>query len=1440
MASDFLKKKAQEQAESVTKRFGEDAYGGTKWRESWQETNGKEGGNKPSSTQSNRYESTRASSFLSKKAEEQAASVTERFGEDAYGGTKWRSENSALSSGALSQLLQQVQGLGTPGATADTKRTSGGYYSRPVAPEGVEDIYNAVSYLTPALREAAIPVTVAQEGLQATEADLQIVGDYLQRAMEAYNKNPSAPNANTYNQIVAKYDEIYQEYTAAYDAYNAVYNKYKSTEDQAAQILNAYQSYSTAQQAAYDDWRGTIRDAASIEADLKSIESRIETQKGLDEVAAAEEAARKQAEYQARQDAKPWYEKLAGYLGGAQDTTLPTATVTQGMVQDALTPEPAKASAAMQALLDEKALLNEELDWSNYFFYNDYRDAADFESLSRYIPQNRTEQRAIDIMLDNYSEGSSGWEDPLYEAVNGNKEAAAWLSNAGSSYYGSDNAIGAIYGRTTEGKSESDQMTEDEVAIFNYLYATQGKAAAHQYYSYLASDLYYRERKEQEAYWQQQARDNPVGSSIFSVAVSPMKGLAYLGQATDFIADGELTENAQYNKFSYIPSTIRETVPENWGAVGTFAYQTGMSMADFLLTTAITGGNQTAALTIMGSGAAADTTLAAKDRGLEDWQAFALGTVAGVTEALTEKASIDTLLNADLLKDNTLKYILKNALAEGSEEVASSTFNWLADIIVSQDRSEWMEAIEAYMDEGMTEDEAFARAMADQALSLGVDFLGGFISGGAMGGGGAVIGSINTQRIGNELGNLQMNDENIQSFIKTGLESDPETASYKIAVELQGKIQKGQKLSNYDLARLYQANMQAIQEEEAAEDLSGDSRTDTVAGEVTDPGRLSLPSVENDTQAPGLVTQNTQNGTQTQVNDTVLPDGVPLSIADQLRQEQAQNGGTQYERTYERAAGPATAQPAGELYLPGGASLPDGGSQWHDGESTGEQTGVLAGRARQAAPGDQARVDAARASVQRTNISKNLRTEKVSSTDLGLQNGTETKHLQIIPEEYWDDSMAAKAEQVHQETGRRVAYILGRMQVRDAKGNIFYAKGVNTGDRIIVQANNTQYTAEQIADHEAYHGMADPKNYGQLLSDGIVEQIKNTFSREEFDQVLRKYIDALSGIYDLRSARDGAEYEQRMNGIIEELLADAHAGMNMWGAGATKFTDTVNRFLDDNNISRKPEQDNGTEEPTGPPSDRYSFAGENANNANLDALARAKEMRSAGVADETIRQQTGWHTGMDGKWRWEIDDSGMEYSGRGDLGLRERRPEYARYRELLDKSNRYVLELSNEALTPEETAELQKLKDIWGGTFRKAGRITEDALPTDLLSDYVKHDDLFEAYPQLRKTRLRFAELPEGTRGQYDPEQDVITLSESLRGKPQDTLIHEIQHVIQKAEGFAQGSSPEFWEQVQKGEQPVRANDRRVAEAERKIQEIMDSLPPFVAGQFELHRHKRR
>jgi len=54
----------------------------------------------------------------------------------------------------------------------------------------------------------------------------------------------------------------------------------------------------------------------------------------------------------------------------------------------------------------------------------------------------------------------------------------------------------------------------------------------------------------------------------------------------------------------------------------------------------------------------------------------------------------------------------------------------------------------------------------------------------------------------------------------------------------------------------------------------------------------------------------------------------------------------------------------------------------------------------------------------------------------------------------------------------------------------------------------------------------------------------------------------------------------------------------------------------------------------------FAFAGERAKTADLDALARAKEMDADGVDRTKIWTDTGWFRGVDGKWRFEIDDSG--------------------------------------------------------------------------------------------------------------------------------------------------------------------------------------------------------
>ena len=113
-------------------------------------------------------------------------------------------------------------------------------------------------------------------------------------------------------------------------------------------------------------------------------------------------------------------------------------------------------------------------------------------------------------------------------------------------------------------------MTDEEVAIFNYLYASQGKDAAHAYYDYLTGDLNYRQRQEEEAYWRDYAKESPVGSSVFSVLTSPMKGLSYLAQAADYLAPEASTRMRRTTAFPTptMPFAIRWRRPLNRAGTG--------------------------------------------------------------------------------------------------------------------------------------------------------------------------------------------------------------------------------------------------------------------------------------------------------------------------------------------------------------------------------------------------------------------------------------------------------------------------------------------------------------------------------------------------------------------------------------------------------------------------------------------------------------------------------------------------------------------------------------------------------------------------------------------------------------------------------------------------------------------------------------------------------
>ncbi len=204
-------------------------------------------------------------------------------------------------------------------------------------------------------------------------------------------------------------------------------------------------------------------------------------------------------------------------------------------------------------------------------------------------------------------------------------------------------------------------------------------------------------------------------------------------------------------------------------------------------------------------------------------------------------------------------------------------------------------------------------------------------------------------------------------------------------------------------------------------------------------------------------------------------------------------------------------------------------------------------------------------------------------------------------------------------------------------------------------------------------------------------------------------------------------------------------------------------------------------------SGKASVAGIGARTADSAALRRAEALEKSGTDNETIRQETGWYRGMDGQWRFEIDDSGATFSRTGEAQYSADNADYARYTQLMNRM------LTGE-LTEAEHAELLGLDKKNGSTKKELARRIDEGNAT--LRDIMQHNALFEAYPEIAETKVKFADMPSGTAGSYNRETNTITLDTKLKydaNEALDALMHEVQHRVQAAEGFASGTNPGYW-----------------------------------------------
>ena len=394
------------------------------------------------------------------------------------------------------------------------------------------------------------------------------------------------------------------------------------------------------------------------------------------------------------------------------------------------------------------------------------------------------------------------------------------------------------------------------------------------------------------------------------------------------------------------------------------------------------------------------------------------------------------------------------------------------------------------------------------------------------------------------------------------------------------------------------------------------------------------------------------------------------------------------------------------------------------------------------------------------------------------------------------------------ERGLKTTFVVGIMSVKDENGEFRNVDGLYDVDakRIIVSVSSV-YEPEMLAAHEMFHDMIEK---GEIDVNTTMGEVFKGVTPEEYEE----FFDEYANVY-------RAAYENDNQALFEEMLADAYAGINRFGkepfekliSAMRTFTGEKQAGAESNEpadevaqATRRTQESDGNKN-TAREGGKMSFAGEKAKTASAKNLALAEAMEEDGASRKEIWEKTGWIRGADKNWRFEIDDSGAEFRPEGDAGLIQEEG-YRRLQELTDKWAESFD--GGEDLTDAEEGEMEALEEKY------SDRVWEKKYE---LQDFLKHDKLYEAYPLLRHTTLRFEKLDPGVKGKFDKRNGAIILSDSLFGKGQETLLHEIQHIIQKYEGFQGGTSPEYW-----ARRDYESGDRLQERLQREYSDILNGL----------------
>lgn len=680
-------------------------------------------------------------------------------------------------------------------------------------------------------------------------------------------------------------------------------------------------------------------------------------------------------------------------------------------------------------------------------------------------------------------------------------------------------------------------MTDDEIGVYNYLYATKGKKAANAFLSDLEPELdkqWYTgtNRATTEALGKNAATRTL--ASAMTVAAQPTRTItSMIAMADDAVRTAKGQEINPYSKWrqaSNITQDLRadtsqhieETNPGMGGKVGSFVYNTAMSAADSAMNALVakgigeavglTGDTLMKATNILGSAlmsseAASLSIAESKEKGYSNAGALALGLTRGAIEYASEAVGGEWVIRK--IKANPLSFVKSMALTmipEGMEEVMSDAANGVVNLAIDAAFGTEESGIPKMLEYYRTSGTDWQKKHAELATVLavlgqeGLSFLGGAL---------ATLGSSSVQ--------YSTNRANINQTAER-LDTTP-----KNVVQMMQDAQTENPGVIYALAELTDA--------ENADDLRqkiGTKEDMKRAAEylTQQMGASGRSGAQEGTYIAG--TQNAPVGAQRAQNEGIsTTPAAAINIQEEMNNEQSAYQGRENGSYDLRTGGQAAAEGGAQALAGGRAEIPGG-------------------------VGADAQAD--------------LR--KVTPAQLGIRNGGTEAVTVVDAQKLGGD--AARAYNLLAANNIEPVAVRGAIQVNNGYANAYTESGRVFFRVDAVDSRGNAISPEALVRHELFH------NYiSEEVLQASDEVIRESMTAEEYDAMYESYRDAYASIYDFENMSED-EIERL---LTEEIAADAYAGLN-WFSGDAPVQEAVRAETERNAPAQRAE---AQQETTGPP-----------------------------------------------------------------------------------------------------------------------------------------------------------------------------------------------------------------------------------------------------------------